>query len=294
MALYHHSDKEEKDIAIAFFDILGSAKRIGNGDYKTVYDFYEHMITLCSVKSILISRSPRMFEVKDLVSSGWPENTDIGMSMTLNHVFFSDTFIIWIEDLEFWGMRLRGFYEKCNEIFVEAIKKRIPLRGAISRGKAIMDNEKRIYLGKPIVESARLEPLQNWIGISLGYSCEILYPSEAACVIPYTEQYKKELLENPNVDEIFVNENRKECVTLGYGDIASLMALNWPRYWRENEKDNLSDIISEMNTDEKFSSYYENAMTFIDFSNKNEMIMKEIEDNAPLLAPKLVRYVNKD
>lgn len=57
----------------------------------------------------------------------------------MKHAFFSDTFYNLDRIPNLFGMSLRGFYKKCMDIFVEAIKRGIPLRGAIARGSAIMD-----------------------------------------------------------------------------------------------------------------------------------------------------------
>lgn len=99
--------------------------------------------------------------------------------------------MLWVEYEQLFGMSLRGFYEKCMEIFIEAIKRGIPLRGAISRGAAIMNEEKMLYLGQPIVEAARAEAAQNWLGIALTRSCQEVSVSEAWFLLPYTEHIKE-------------------------------------------------------------------------------------------------------
>lgn len=41
-------------------------------------------------------------------------------------------------------MGIAGFYEKCLTIFIEALKKGIPLRGSIAKGTAIMDENNKL------------------------------------------------------------------------------------------------------------------------------------------------------
>lgn len=54
------------------------------------------------------------------------------------------------------------------EFFCQAIFAGIPLRGCLSTGMALMDQEKTIYFGDPIVEAARGETAQYAIGIAFG------------------------------------------------------------------------------------------------------------------------------
>ena len=40
--------QKEKQILLAFFDILGTSKMLNKGDYQNVYDYYTFMAKLCS------------------------------------------------------------------------------------------------------------------------------------------------------------------------------------------------------------------------------------------------------
>lgn len=46
---------EEKEIVLAFFDILGSSKRLMNNEYQKVYEFYQYMVKLCSETEVPLS-----------------------------------------------------------------------------------------------------------------------------------------------------------------------------------------------------------------------------------------------
>lgn len=234
---------ENKTIALAFFDILGTSEKIKCGEYNQVYDFYAYMVDLCSEEQIPISFSklPGHFDV----------GADIVLNFPMKHAFFSDTFIIWVEYEQLFGMSLRGFYEKCMDIFIEAIKRGIPLRGAISRGTAIMDEEKKLFLGTPIVEAARAEAAQNWMGIALTSSCQQATLSEAWLLLPYTEHIKKEHIKSSK-GTLFAN-----CV------------LDWPKYWRETQREDVEPFIQKMNEDASYSTYYDNAIKFVHHSKSN-------------------------
>ncbi len=258
---------KEKNIALAFFDILGTSEKIIRGQYDKIYDFYSYMVDLCSEEQIPISFSN--------LPGHFNNGADIVLNFPMKHAFFSDTFIVWVEYEQLFGMSLRGFYEKCMDIFNEAIKRGIPLRGAISRGTAIMDEEKQLYLGKPIVEAARAEAVQNWIGIALTRSCQEASLSEAWLLLPYDEHIKETYIKKckDTNDILFTN-----CV------------LDWPKYWRNTQDKDIISLIEQMNDDEAFSSYYDNAIKFVNYSKENGDFWEDKLPPPPPLKPFIVLY----
>lgn len=258
------STVEEKTIALAFFDILGTSEKIRCGQYDKVYDFYSYMADLCAEEQIPISFSN--------LPGHSGHSGDIVLNFPMKHAFFSDTFIVWVEYEELFGMNLSGFYEKCMDIFIEAIKRGIPLRGAISRGTAIMDEERKLYLGKPIVEAARAEAAQNWMGIALTRSCQEASISEAWLLLPYTEHIKETYLsKQKGKDVLFTN-----CV------------LDWPKYWRNTQDKEVISLIQKMNDDVAFSSYYDNAIKFVNYSKENPDFWEDKLPPPPPLVPFIV------
>ncbi len=241
-------NKDEKTIALAFFDILGTSAKIAQGNYQKVYQYYSLLSQLCSEEDVPIAFSHLPGSVGG--------DSRILLSCPLHHAYFSDTFIIWIEitdaDEEF-GLDLQGFYEKCIEIFIASMKQGIPLRGAIAKGRSIMDEENKLFLGKPIVDAARAESRQNWMGVAFTASCQQMRIEEARLCLPYTDHIKKETVKQPDGEPLFVN-----CV------------LDWPGYWRKTENKNVIPIIAKMNDDERFSSYYDNAIKFVNYSLEQE------------------------
>ena len=253
-----------KNIALAFFDILGTSEKIKSGQYQEVYKFYSHMAQLCSEEQIPISFS-RLPGYND-------RNSNIVLNYPLKHAFFSDTFIIWIELQQSFGMSLRGFYEKCMDVFIEALKQGIALRGAVSRGTAIMDEEKKIYLGKPIVEAARAESAQNWMGIALTKSCQESTVSEAYLMLPYDKHIKQQSVGN------------------GQEPLFTACVLDWPKHWRNTNEGNIIPLIQKMNADIRFSSYYDNAIDFVKYSEENKNFWKDKLPPTPPLKPLIVKY----
>lgn len=236
--------KEEKEILLAFFDILGTSKTLNEGKYDVVYDYYQFMTKLCSD-----THTP-MAVVNHL--KGLFSNADyLIVNYDLNHCFFSDTFIIWVELDSFHQPTLSGFLEKCCIIFCEAIKRKIPLRGVISAGTAIMDKENHLYLGKPIAEAAKAETQQNWLGIGLGRSIQNILPMDMDYVLPYFKHIK----------------NKEDTLLGGW-------VLDWPYWWRKNQETDIVPLMKKMNTDVNFAKYYMNSMSFIEISEHRDAIWK--------------------
>lgn len=248
---------DEKEIVLAFFDILGSSKRLMNNEYQKVYEFYQYMVKLCSETKVPLSHPGILHNVPDV---------EVCILHSLHHAFFSDTFILWVEYDKLLQPRMGGFYEKCSTVFIEAIKKGIPLRGSIARGTAIMDEENRLFLGKPLAEAAKAEPAQQWLGIGITKSCEDIYPTEARYLFPFEDHIKE-----------------------GKESLLSIIVLDWARYFRRKEKDDPILYIDKMNTDDKFSKYYETTKKYVQLSKEHSDFMKPIEDIAPPIVPMMYR-----
>jgi hypothetical protein len=70
----------------------------------------------------------------------------------------------------------------------------LPLRGAIAVGEALLDSTSGMFLGEPLVEVARTEREQQWIGVSFGPSFSKPGFSEGFhlnTVLPYKSHYKE-------------------------------------------------------------------------------------------------------
>ena len=243
-------NNKEKEIMLAFFDILGTSKMLNNGDFQTVYDYYAYMAQLCSDTHTPIA-------IIDHISKFLCPEEDPShyrytiVNYDLNHCFFSDTFLIWIEVDSFHQPTLAGFLEKCCIIFCEALKRGIPLRGVISYGSAIMDKKNRIFLGKPLAEAAKAEPHQNWLGVGIGKSISAIHPMDMKYILPYFKHFKSN-------EEYLLNR----------------LVLDWPSWWRKNEEADVIQIINNMNTDRSFESYYNNCISFVEISKQRENIWK--------------------
>ena len=103
------------------------------------------MVKLCSDDTVPIIIENTLYGKSELTKYVGEQKPFILLQKDLKNAFFSDTFIMWIEIDGPFNELLGGFFEKCSIIFCEALKRRIPLRGTISLGNSIMDEEKRFF-----------------------------------------------------------------------------------------------------------------------------------------------------
>jgi len=172
--------------------------------------------------------------------------------LVLGNAYFSDTILFWTK---YSKMSLPSFTHLIAETICYGIEHKLPLRGTISVGDAILDKDSGKYIGEPIIEAARTERLQKWIGVSFGNSFAKPGFNEGFhlnTVLPYKSHYKPEAQED--------DEKKKYC---------SGMTIDWPRRWRESRATDIQPLVSELDTDPRFSDYYEQTLRFIRFSEEN-------------------------
>lgn len=275
---------EEQVYSIALFDILGFSNYVENHGNQAILELYEKLLDLVHKQESISSENTNFAGsvVPVRISEDWKQiRYAADANGFINVCHFSDTFLIYVN----YHLRKSGFwladtkeepyplllgeigtlhypivYDKhpiylsflqtCMDFFCQAIVAGIPLRGCVGTGLAIMNQDKSIYLGAPLVEVARGETAQNALGIAFGKSFNNSHPVYNDYFIPYLDHIKME---------------KKKYL--------SPMMLDWARYWRGSPdfKDySLKDCINKMNKDSNFSSYYDNAIKFFEFSAKHE------------------------
>lgn len=285
-------EKQEQLYSIALFDILGFSNFVQNNGTNIVLELYNKLVDLIHRMESNYTGGAAFSDsvVPVPVSHDWKSNQLVAEANGYIQVcHFSDTFLIytnylfekkpwWLRDSYYEPYPLLigeanteynsliyeehplyiSFLQICMEFFCEAIRSGIPLRGCISTGMAIMDKHQSIFFGTPLVEAARGEPAQNAIGIAFGRSFKNYHPVYNRYFIPYLEHIK------PN--------DRK-------AEFLSPMMLDWPRFWRNHysaEDLTITDYINKMNTNPDFSSYYDNAIQFADYSECHANWSEEI------------------
>lgn len=254
----------EKQVLIAFLDILGTSQLLNTGEFQKVYDYYSDMIKLCNESYTPIAICNPLFGKKELFGDLNGEMESLAdfdtpyhiINYDLSHAFFSDTFLLWIEMDSFFKPLIGGFLEKCCAVFCEALKRGIPLRGTISVGASIMDEEKRIFLGKPLAEAAKEEPHQKWLGIAIGKSIvdsiNQFHPMDMEYLLPFCKHMKYDL-----------------------DPLLSDFVLDWFTYWNKNEDADVNEIIKSMNTEIAFDDYYKNSLLYVKASKQRYAIWNE-------------------
>lgn len=286
-------EKQEQLYSVALFDILGFSNFVQNNGNMVILELYNKLISIIhrkeSQNSGYAAFSGSVVPVP--VSPDWKSNqlvADANGYIQVCH--FSDTFLIytnflfkktawWLRDSYFEPYPLlicemdtelnplfyeehslyTSFLQVCMEFFCEAIRAGIPLRGCISTGMAVMNKHQSIFVGPPLVEAARGEPAQNAIGVAFGKSFNNYHPVYNRYFMPYFKHIK---------------EHDKKA------DFLSPMVLDWPRFWRQHylAKDmTIADYINKMNTIPEFSSYYDNAIKFVDYSKRYENWAERID-----------------
>ncbi|WP_350336782.1 hypothetical protein QMP28_11340 [[Clostridium] symbiosum] len=254
----------EKQILIAFFDILGTSQLLNTGEFHKVYDYYSDMIKLCNDNYTPITVCNPLFGKRELLGDLNGVMADLAdfdtpyhiINYDLSHAFFSDTFLLWIEIDSFLRPLIGGFLEKCSIVFCEALKRGIPLRGTISVGASIMDEENHIFLGKPLAEAAKAEPHQKWLGIAIGKSIvdsiEQFHPMDMEYLLPFCNHLKYDS------DPLLSN-----------------FVLDWFTYWNNNEDADVQKIIESMNIEIAFDNYYKNTLLYVMASKQRYAIWNE-------------------
>lgn len=255
---------KEKQILIAFFDILGTSQLLNTGEFHKVYNYYSDMVKLCNDNYTPITICNPLFGKREMLSNLNGVMADLAdfdtpyhiINYDLSHAFFSDTFLLWIEMDSFLRPLIGGFLEKCGIVFCEALKRGIPLRGTISVGTSIMDEENHIFLGKPLAEAAKAEPHQRWLGIAIGKSVveliEQFHPMDMEYLLPFCNHMKYD--SDP---------------------LLSDFVLDWFTYWNKNEDADVKEIIESMNTEKIFDSYYKNTLLYVMASKQRYAIWNE-------------------
>jgi hypothetical protein len=223
-------------IMLGLFDVLGFSKRLEADGLDNVVALYNHLISETVKKE-----AKRCLGLK---GDGTGKRYMVAFALNVRYAYFSDTILLWVP-LE--SLFAAPFIAHCNTFVCEALAMNVPVRGAIALGEAVMHRPSSIYIGAPIVEAARLEKDQNWIGVSLAHSAT--WP-------PFLAE-----LEPKSIIEYDVPAKAK--------DELSGVVLDWPRRWRELNSSSPKDKLSEMN-EHTPHPYYGNTIPFVEYSKANE------------------------
>lgn len=127
---------------VAFFDILGFSDLVKQAespmDHCRIIDLYEEALSLIEEKCSFY---------RDNISYTW----------------FSDSFIVFTKDDSVEGYIC--IQQLSKQFVTRCLYKRIPLRGAITCSPFLANEDKRIYVGKALVDAYKTAECQNWVGL---------------------------------------------------------------------------------------------------------------------------------
>ncbi len=248
---------------IAFFDVLGFESRFKRFGLDGIASRYNTIIDAVRKQN---GRVLEVFGGKVEMSESvyWMLDQDIFLYAPTYGAYASDSILLWsdrwfppahdltLEELsekssdpargwQYLPVPSDSFLRACSELICTGIECAMPLRGAVSIGEAIFSVANGIFIGKPLIEAARLEKRQKFIGAGF---CK----SFADPLIP-----KRFLLD--------CDEHLKP----GGKELSSGTVLDWPRHWRETRGASAPLFIDTLQSQD-FLEYYENTLRLIDAS----------------------------
>lgn len=175
---------------VAIYDILGYKELIKNDDLDKVVQAYTGLK-----------------DVKNMITTNTHGYINYSFNREIIKVHtFSDTFLFYtceVSEDAFYALLTASHF-----MFIAALWKGLPIRGATAIGKLYISDE--IQIGKPIVEAYEKEKEQEWIGCWITQDCIDRISAESR------EKYLRE--------RVIV----KYPIPLKDGKVSELYAFNWP------------------------------------------------------------------
>jgi hypothetical protein len=134
---------------VAMCDVLGFSQLVAETSLEEVHQKYRALLDEAGPASIYRT-SPETSERTNLVE----------------HIVFSDTILFWAPAdgrIEI----LPGLLS----ILMKQVIGSMPLRAGIAFGDCVIDSQRHVYLGQPIIDAFRTEQAQEWVGGAYHPSC---------------------------------------------------------------------------------------------------------------------------
>src|ERR1700688_2687524 len=226
---------EIRRYALAVFDVLGFSALLQQKGLREISALYSRLIAEAVTKDAM--------RIDTLVRfSDTQQGTAIG-ALPVRHAHFSDTIFLWVPLVQHF---IAAFMARCADMVCEALKMELPLRGAVAVGQAVMHVRTGTFVGAPIVEAARLEQSQDWLGVSLGPSmlaADVSREFDPHLVVPYSVPFKK-----------------------GKQRVFADLALDWPSRFRTRYGTDPVEAIRAVDRSPAHHVYYANAVKFAEYS----------------------------
>ncbi len=226
---------ETRRYIVAVFDVLGFSALLRAKGLDEITALYSKLITEAVTKEAM--RTYNIIRLSDT------EMGSIFGVLPVRHAHFSDTILLWAPLVQHF---IAPFLARCADMVCEALRMGLPLRGAVAAGSAVLHPGTGTFIGSPLVEAAKLEQAQDWLGVSLGLSMTALDVSrefDPTLVVPYQVPLKRGMI-----------------------PVTSDLALDWPSRFRSSYGTSPIENIQGLDTSPAHRIYYENAKKFAEFS----------------------------
>jgi len=241
-----------------YFDVLGFSARVKEVGLSAIYAEYGRLLAMVTERS------------SQLVLDGAPdgEGAMVPAMFTIpwSMAYFSDTILLWT-DYSRGPLLLGAAKSVACQFFCRCFANGLPLRGAMAAGPAVMDPERRIFLGEPIIDAARAEAGQGCAGIGIANSWEPYFGGALGrpeLLLPYSDHIKP-----------------------GREDVLAEIILDWPAVWRSTDDFagyNLDDLIDSYSRP-GFESYWTATRHLIARSEGEPDWEQELKDQPKALDP---------
>jgi hypothetical protein len=251
---------------LCFFDVLGFETRFSDLGLAGMLEKYVALTRLVDERNEHMRRLFKGMEFSE--GAYWTSEGDAFVFSRIYGAYASDSLLIWAnadfpsarypdalnlspeerarrasepgEGWKYHPVPCDNFLDLCNELLCHSLEIGLPLRGALAMGEAVLHLDRRIFLGQPLIDAARMEHSQQLIGASYTSSfMNQIVPKRY--MVPFTEHLK-----SANVSQFQGN------------------VLDWPRHWRTTRKTDPRQIVSALNTFPPANTYYENTIRMID------------------------------
>lgn len=261
--------------SVALFDILGFEQRLARFGLAEMLARYERLIDAVDYRKEQVERVFGDIGMDE--APHWLNNGDVFLFTKTHGAYASDSILLWADrtwpearnasEDEFerlaenpsdgWMYQpipCDDFLDVCNDLMCRGLEVGLPLRGAVAVGDAALIPDRNVFIGQPIVDAARLENGQQFIGTSF---CK----SAVNQIVParYSLPFDRHI---------------KDSHKILWGGAT----LDWPRHWRRTRKVDLSTVVAALNVDSKYGSYYENTLDFIAYSQQFSNAFESAEE----------------
>jgi hypothetical protein len=225
---------------VALFDVLGFESLL-------VLRGLDRMLQDYAKLTAIVDKMDGCMCIRSVPNGDGTSSPAVGYLETAQ-AYFSDTFLLWSDYDTF---RLPAFCQMCSDFFCESLELGLPVRGGIAVGDTHLDADSGVFVGLPLVEAARVEAAQLWLGISFGAS----FAKE-----PFSSHF------DPRTVLAYRAHRKREPK---YDGLVPGMVLDWPRRWRESRTGDVRSLLTSMNSATAFHDYYEHTLRFVDYSEQH-------------------------